>query len=536
MKPDDHIARPGGSHGPGFRRDRTFRDTARRSALLVVACASGAIAAPPNDDCANATLVGPGQHAFTNVDATTDGQDDSACLTFGSSTTWNDVWFRFEAAASGLFVASTCGLVDFDSRISIYQGDCPIDDAVTGAMEVACNDDGEGCPGYSSHAQVPCEAGDVFLVRVGSYLDGLTGSGVLDCSVQAPCMDGCDPAAQMELEPCGASTNDGCYSNALAAADGPVLAHEMIELDRPVCGTWFSSGELRDTDWYIFEVPEPGAMVAASLRSPDSVVGYLYFAEIQCPLVLIDYQYGACPTAMGGRWLTPGAYRVIVAPGFESTTICQADGPVSRYELEVYREAFEVPRPANDDCSEATVVGDGIHEFSNFYSTTDGPASSPDDCSLFGPSILADVWFEYEATCDGTATVSTCDTVDFDSRIEVWSGGCEGGLLACNDDGPDCESYTSLATFPVQCGERYLVRLGGYQGDRGSGTVTFSCDGGCCPGDFDGDGQVSGSDLASLLGAWGSSDPLIDLTADGLVSGADLAALLGRWGACQSTP
>ena len=75
MKPDDHIARPGGSHGPGFRRDRTFR--ARRSALLVVACASGAIAAPPNDDCVNATLIGPGQHAFTNVGATTDGQDDS---------------------------------------------------------------------------------------------------------------------------------------------------------------------------------------------------------------------------------------------------------------------------------------------------------------------------------------------------------------------------------------------------------------------------------------------------------------------------
>jgi hypothetical protein len=51
-----------------------------------------------------------------------------------------------------------------------------------------------------------------------------------------------------------------------------------------------------------------------------------------------------------------------------------------------------------------------------------------------------------------------------------------------------------------------------------------------CPGDFNNDGVVGGSDLASLLGGWGTAK--FDLDGDGTVGGADLAALLGAWGAC----
>ena len=50
------------------------------------------------------------------------------------------------------------------------------------------------------------------------------------------------------------------------------------------------------------------------------------------------------------------------------------------------------------------------------------------------------------------------------------------------------------------------------------------------PCDLDGDGNVGGSDLTILLGAWGSNDPAADLTGDGIVGGADLTVLLGCWG------
>ncbi len=55
-----------------------------------------------------------------------------------------------------------------------------------------------------------------------------------------------------------------------------------------------------------------------------------------------------------------------------------------------------------------------------------------------------------------------------------------------------------------------------------------------CPADFNGDGIVDGSDLATLLSNWGSGAGVADLTGDDVVDGADLASLLSTWGMCDS--
>jgi hypothetical protein len=47
--------------------------------------------------------------------------------------------------------------------------------------------------------------------------------------------------------------------------------------------------------------------------------------------------------------------------------------------------------------------------------------------------------------------------------------------------------------------------------------------------DLDGDGLVGGADLATLLGHWGSDDPIADVDGDGVVAGSDLAEMLGNW-------
>lgn len=56
-----------------------------------------------------------------------------------------------------------------------------------------------------------------------------------------------------------------------------------------------------------------------------------------------------------------------------------------------------------------------------------------------------------------------------------------------------------------------------------------------CVGDLDLDAKVNGADLAILLGAWGSVDPIGDLSGDGAADGADLALLLGAWGPCPTS-
>ncbi len=48
-------------------------------------------------------------------------------------------------------------------------------------------------------------------------------------------------------------------------------------------------------------------------------------------------------------------------------------------------------------------------------------------------------------------------------------------------------------------------------------------------GDLDGDGVVGAADLAMLLAAWNSDDPVADLDGNGIVGAADLAQLLAAW-------
>ena len=56
-----------------------------------------------------------------------------------------------------------------------------------------------------------------------------------------------------------------------------------------------------------------------------------------------------------------------------------------------------------------------------------------------------------------------------------------------------------------------------------------------CPADVVPNGVVDGSDLAAVLGTWGTDGgiyPRADTNADGVVDGNDLAVVLGGWGAC----
>ena len=53
-----------------------------------------------------------------------------------------------------------------------------------------------------------------------------------------------------------------------------------------------------------------------------------------------------------------------------------------------------------------------------------------------------------------------------------------------------------------------------------------------CPADLNSSGEVDGTDLGLLLGAWGTNNPAADLNDSGNVDGTDLGLLLGAWGAC----
>jgi hypothetical protein len=558
---------------------------------------------PANDLCANAILIEDGSLQFSTNDALTDGPGESSCVTFGSQQTWNDIWYRYTAPQDGILIVSTCSTVDYDSRIVIYMGDCD------NMVEYACNDDGDNCTGYSSFVLCHCIEGTEYLVRIGGYAEDQTGSGSFGVKAASPCDLVCPEGAQAEVELCGQALNDGCFAFEGEEERGSSFMNEVLTPGVPLCGNWYYDGSYRDTDWFEFEIPEPGGVVNAELYSSDRVVGYVYLAHESCPANIIMYSYGGCPTPLSSPLLAPGTYKIVTAPGFETEIGCEDSQHMDRYVLNVDVSDGGIPVPENDDCADAILVGNGSHVFSTLLSQTDGPPDAPSSCGDFSTAIGADIWFRYTSSCDGEVTVSTCDQADYDTRLEIWEGGCEKGtLIACNDDGDDCAGFTSKLQFQGICGMEYLVRVAGYDSAWGRGTLEISCVGdcdcnsngipdsldildgtstdcdtnnipdecdlestgsdcnangildrcdiasggfddegkdgipdvcqcelhplACCPTDLDGDGIIAGADLAMLLGAWGTNDPMFDLDGDGLVSGSDLALILGSWGDC----
>jgi len=177
--------------------------------------------------------------------------------------------------------------------------------------------------------------------------------------------------------------------------------------------------------------------------------------------------------------------------------------------------------PDNDECEDTTTVTDGDTAFSTLGATTDGP-EEPDICNsgLF-TQIGADVWFCYEATCDGAVLASLCNS-DYDSKMAVYAGcSCPttASAIACDDDA--CGSGGgSQVLFPVTDGESYLIRVGGWSSDQGEGTLTLNCNR-CADdpfGDVDGDGVCGGTDNcpvdANPLQEDGDQDDLGDVCDD----------------------
>ena len=139
--------------------------------------------------------------------------------------------------------------------------------------------------------------------------------------------------------------------------------------------------------------------------------------------------------------------------------------------------------PVNDDCSNAVELFDGVTAYSTLGATTDGVNLPPQCEKGFGLVLGNDIWYVYAAACAGTVTVSTCNDVNYDSRLAAYlNTGCPVGnddLVGCNDDGPGCDNFSSIMTFPATSGTEYLVRVGGFETDSGTGNLTVDIACGC---------------------------------------------------------
>jgi hypothetical protein len=144
--------------------------------------------------------------------------------------------------------------------------------------------------------------------------------------------------------------------------------------------------------------------------------------------------------------------------------------------LDFYRNYVLVhscPVPSNDNCANAITITAGSYAFSTIGATTDGPAES--QCLNAGDNQVGhDIWFRYLATCSGPLNVSLCGS-HFDTKVALYAtNNCPvnpNTAVSCNDDA--CGLQSQL-TGNVLSGFTYLIRVGGYGNNWGTGTLTVS--------------------------------------------------------------
>lgn len=150
--------------------------------------------------------------------------------------------------------------------------------------------------------------------------------------------------------------------------------------------------------------------------------------------------------------------------------------------------------PSNDNCASAQPIGDGSYLFSTAEATSDGPDETANCPDTKGP-LTPDIWYCYTASCTGTATASLCGST-FDTMIAAYEG-CvcppAAAPLDCQDD--NCGG-SSLMTFSVQACQDYTIRVGGFDGLTGSGTLVVSCAPDPIVTDCDGNNVDDADDIA----------------------------------------
>ena len=240
---------------------------------------TGGAGCTSNDDCDCATPILDGVTPFSTLGATTDGPLDANCQFDGQ--TYNDIWFIYEATCTGDLEVSTCGTVDYDSDLVVYDGtDC------NNLTTLGCNDDFSGCAAFSSLVTVPVVSGNSYLIRVGGFLDGDVGSGDLSVTCTAAGLPNDNCADSIPI-------SDGVtpFSTLGATTDGPVDANCMFD-GQTYHDIWFTyvalcSGELEvstcgtadyDTDLVVYDGTDCDNLV--TLGCNDDALGCANFSSL----------------------------------------------------------------------------------------------------------------------------------------------------------------------------------------------------------------------------------------------------------------
>ncbi len=142
-----------------------------------------------NIDCANAETVTCGSIVNSSTSGLANSLPPTACSFFNAST-GGSVWYSYTNTIDQEVTATTCGIAQFDTRLSVFRAvpDC------SNLECVASNDDGAGCPDFSSEVRFPALANELYYIVVHGFG---ADEGVFQMNIL--CAPPCAPASTNDL-------------------------------------------------------------------------------------------------------------------------------------------------------------------------------------------------------------------------------------------------------------------------------------------------------------------------------------------------
>lgn len=431
---------------------------------LMLCCFFGSAQAQfvPNDDCFAAFPISSGQTVSgTTVGATTDNL--STC---GTSISAPGVWY-FIVGNGGQLTASTCNQASYDTKISIFSGNCAALTCEGG------NDDGAGCSGFTSEATVTTTPGTLYYILVHGFLSS-TGNFDLTATLSSP--------------PAG---NDVC-GGALPISCGQTVSGTTVGATpdgAPFCGTSNTAPGV----WYQFV--GNGDFVNASLCNGTSYDSKLTVYSGSCgALTCVAGNDDACGLQSEVQFQSnAGQSYYILVHGFGSSS--------GAFDLSLGCIA-----PAmNDAPCNADPLSFGVTTYNHIGLTADANEISPgagtgtsscnsqDGWCSFETDVDNSAWFTFVAPASGSIGIAA-NASGWDSQIAVYEAsdcndyGTFVELGANDDSADDVISGSSLFAAGIgslNCltpGATYYVQVDGYNGDEAIGAeITLVDNGGTLP-------------------------------------------------------
>ncbi len=349
----------------------------------------------------------------------------TSCNYRGSKSDWYIVVGNGEIAT-----ASLCNAASFDTRLSVYTGDCD-------ALEcVGNNDDGAGCAGFTSRIAWKTETDVVYRILVHGYNSGTAGTYTLTTSVNLP------PAADDQ-------DNDGVADDADNCVASPNPGQEDADADGlgDACDNCpaAENGDQADAD----------GDGTGDVCEPDTDEDGLIDDEDNCPSDANADQADADEDGIG-----------------DACDVANDDC------------ASAIALDLVGNLETGTLTGSVSGHTGNATDDTE-----PEDNSC-GSSTSGGVW--YSVAGNGQAiTTETCAS-GFDTRLSVFSGEC--GDLICVGENDDACGSRSRVSWDSQEGKQYLVLVHGFSSSAGAYQLDVSAVMPPAPEDEDNDGVSDADD------------------------------------------